>query len=135
MDRLDPILASAGVPGVYAAMQAAALDEPGYVAPPSDVQEFMERRFLAGSGAMLQGMADALRTEPDRVAQLRAAGRPVLVVHGIDDDAWPPAVQRDMAQRLGARYAVIPAAAHSPAVENPESLVPVLVEFWAQSAA
>jgi pimeloyl-ACP methyl ester carboxylesterase len=130
MDQLDPVLASAGLPGVYAAMQAAALGDPAYVAPEPDVAEFLERRFLGSTPAMLQGMADALRAEPDRVAALRATAVPVLVAHGVDDDAWLPAVQLDMAERLGARYAVIPDAAHSPAVENPDGTVAVLTEFW-----
>jgi pimeloyl-ACP methyl ester carboxylesterase len=130
MDDLEPVLAAGGLPGVYAAMQAAVLDDAAFVAPPPDVAEFLERRFLGGSPQMLKGMADALRTEPDRVAELVATGVPVLVVHGVDDDAWPPVQQQDMAWRLGARYVVIAEAAHSPAVENPAATVAALVDFW-----
>ena len=96
----------------YAALQQLWLADPGYVAPPPEVAEFLKRRFLSGSPAMLQGMADALRQEPDRVAELAATDVPVLVAHGVDDDAWPPSVQREMAGRLGAHYAVIPGAVH-----------------------
>jgi pimeloyl-ACP methyl ester carboxylesterase len=131
MDRLDPVLADQGLPAVWTALQAALVGDPGYVVPPPDVAEFVERRFLAGAPAMLQGMADALRTEPDRVSELARTGVPLLVTHGADDDAWPPAVQQEMAQRLGAGYRVIPDAAHSPAVENPEATVSLLLEFWA----
>jgi len=134
MDRLDPVLASSGLAGVYAALKQFWLDDPRYVAPPPDVAEFLEHRFLSGSPAMLQGMADALRQEPDRVADLAATGVPVLVAHGADDDAWPPSVQHEMAERLGARYAVIADAAHSPAVENPAGTVAALLEFWARSS-
>jgi pimeloyl-ACP methyl ester carboxylesterase len=130
MDDLEPVLAASGLPGVYAAMQAAAQGESGFVAPAPDVAEFLERRFLGGSPQMLKGMADALRAEPDRVEALKATGVPVLVAHGSDDDAWPPALQHDMALRLGARYQVIPDAAHSPAVENASATVSALVEFW-----
>lgn len=130
MDALEPVLAAAGLPGVYAAMQSAALGDPTFVAPPDDLAEFLERRFLGGSTDMLQGMADALRTEPDRVDELAASGVPVLVTHGVDDDAWPIDAQADMAQRLHARYERIPGAAHSPAVENPAGLAAVLVDFW-----
>jgi pimeloyl-ACP methyl ester carboxylesterase len=35
-----------------------------------------------------------------------------------------------MAERLDARYAVIPDAAHSPAVENPDATVAALLSFW-----
>jgi pimeloyl-ACP methyl ester carboxylesterase len=130
MDQLDPVLASTGVPAVFAAMQAALQDDPGYVAPAPDVALFLERRFLSGTAAMLKGMADALRQEPDRVDELRATGVPVLVVHGADDDAWLPPVQREMAQRLEAKYVVIPGAAHSPVVENPAATIATLIEFW-----
>jgi pimeloyl-ACP methyl ester carboxylesterase len=130
MDGLEPLLAAGGLPGVYAAMQAAVLDDTAFVAAPPDVAEFLERRFLGGSPQMLKGMADALRTEPDRVAELVATGLPVLVAHGADDDAWPQVQQQDMARRLGARYVVIADAAHSPAVENPAATVSALVDFW-----
>lgn len=130
MDDLEPVLAASGLPGLFAAMQEAAQADPAYTEPPPEVSEFLERRFLGGSPEMLQGMADALRSEPDRVDELAATGVPVLVAHGVDDDAWPPAEQRSMAQRLGARYEVIAGAAHSPAVENPAATVDVLVDFW-----
>jgi pimeloyl-ACP methyl ester carboxylesterase len=36
-----------------------------------------------------------------------------------------------MARRLGARHEVIPAAVHSPAIENPRHTLAVLLDFWA----
>jgi pimeloyl-ACP methyl ester carboxylesterase len=134
IDQLEPVLARTGLPGVYAAMQAAAAAEPEFAAPAPELAEFLERRFLRGSPIMLQGMADALRSEDDRVAELASTGIATLVVHGVDDDAWPPHVQQHMAQRLGARYAEIPDAAHSAAVENPAALLDALVSFWGGSA-
>ncbi|MGI8679489.1 MAG: alpha/beta fold hydrolase [Jatrophihabitans sp.] len=130
MDRLEPVLAASGLPGVYAAMQAAAISEAGFVAPPAELAEFLRRRFLGGSPEMLQGMGAALRHEPDRVAELAATDVPVLVVHGADDDAWQPSTQQEMATRLGAKYVVVPHAAHSAAVENPSALVHALLDFW-----
>jgi pimeloyl-ACP methyl ester carboxylesterase len=130
IEQLEPVLSASGLPGVYAAMQAAAATEPGWAEPPAELAEFLRRRFLGGSPTMLQGMGDALRHEPDRVAELAATQLPVLVVHGEHDDAWDPATQHEMAQRLGARYAVVPDAAHSAAVENPDALLPVLLDFW-----
>jgi pimeloyl-ACP methyl ester carboxylesterase len=132
IDALEQVLADAGLPAVWAAMEAAALADPRFVAPPPEVQDFFRRRFFDSSPAMLRGMADALRTEPDRVAELRDVGLPILVAHGVTDDAWPPAVQREMAQRLGADYVVIPDAAHSPAVENPAGTVAALLAFWSR---
>jgi pimeloyl-ACP methyl ester carboxylesterase len=68
--------------------------------------------------------------EPDRVAALAATGVPVLVAHGVADDAWTPAAQADMARRLGAGHQVIDRAVHSPAIENPARTLEVLLEFW-----
>jgi pimeloyl-ACP methyl ester carboxylesterase len=130
IEQMEPVLSASGLPGVYAAMQAAAVETPGYSAPPDELAEFLERRFLGGSPTMLQGMGDALRHEPDRVAELTATELAVLVLHGVDDDAWLPEQQREMAQRLGARYVVIPGAAHSAAAENPQATVDALVAFW-----
>jgi pimeloyl-ACP methyl ester carboxylesterase len=79
---------------------------------------------------MLQGMGTALRGEPDRVADLAAVGIRTLVLYGVDDDAWPPAVQAEMAARLGAPTVVVDAAAHSPAVENPAATAAALLDFW-----
>lgn len=127
---LGPLLPELGVAGVYQASEAAAASEPGYVPAPPELAAFLEKRFLAGSAAMLQGMGDALLGEPDRVAELAAAGVPLLVVYGAADDAWLPAVQDEMAERLGAPVVVVPDAAHSPAVENPPVTAVALLEFW-----
>jgi pimeloyl-ACP methyl ester carboxylesterase len=127
---LGPHLPTLGVAGVHRASEAAAAAEPGYVAPPPELAAFLEKRFLAGSPAMLQGMADALLSEPDRVAELAAVGVPLLVVYGAADDAWPPAVQDEMAARLAAPVVTVPGAAHSPAVENPPATAAALLEFW-----
>lgn len=130
IEQLEPLLAASGMAAVYAASQAIASAQPGYVAPPAALADFLQTRFLAGVPAMLQGMGTALRDEPDRVAELAATGVRTLVLYGIDDDAWPTSTQDEMAARLGAATAVIPGAAHSPAVENPATTAAELVKFW-----
>jgi pimeloyl-ACP methyl ester carboxylesterase len=130
IEHLEPILAASGLAAVHAAAEALARSRPGYVAAPPALAEFLQTRFLAGVPAMLQGMGEALRSEPDRVGELAATGVPVLVAYGADDDAWPPPVQDDMAHRLGARRMVIDGAAHSPAVENPGATAATLTGFW-----
>ncbi len=132
---LRPVLDAGGVPAVWAAARALEEAEPGYVAPPPAVDAFLRRRYLAMPAQCLGGMAAGLLAEPDRVAELRQSGVPVLVAHGISDDAWPPAVQQDMARRLQAAYEVIPDAAHSPAVENPSATADILLRFWRSVAA
>ncbi len=128
--HLEPVLAASGLAGVYAASLAIYRAQAGYVEPVAPLAAFLERRFVAGVPAMLQGMGQALRSEPDRVAELAAVAPPTLVLYGADDDAWPPEVQQDMATRLGAAQVVIPDAAHSPAVENPTATASALIAFW-----
>ncbi|WP_131747875.1 alpha/beta hydrolase [Frankia sp. Cppng1_Ct_nod] len=118
-----------GRDAVWAAMRAA--DTTVY--PPGGL-EFLEHRFFASSDVGLRVMGEQLLDEPDRVAELaaatREAGVPVLVAHGIADDAWAPHLQAEMAARLGARYEVIADAVHSPAAENPAVTEALLVDFW-----
>jgi pimeloyl-ACP methyl ester carboxylesterase len=121
MDRLE-VVAPQGLSAVWAAIEA---EDPAAAAAPEAV--FLRERFLSCSLAGLLGMGDALRDEPDRVAPVRETGVPALVCFGVDDDAWPPAVQRDMAHRLGARLAVIDGAAE----ENPAATAAALIDFWA----
>jgi pimeloyl-ACP methyl ester carboxylesterase len=130
IESLAPLLESDGVAGVYGAMLAADADRPGYRAPEQEVATFLRYRFLAGSPAMLSGMAQGLLDEPDRVAELAATALPILVLHGVDDDAWAPRLQRAMADRLGAEHVAVPAAAHSPAVESPAQTAAALADFW-----
>ncbi|GAA5194699.1 alpha/beta hydrolase [Rugosimonospora acidiphila] len=127
MARLEPF-AQRGMPAVYAARLEVYPPDP---TAPERLTAFLRDRFLASSLDGLFGMSDALLQEPDRVDELRATGVPVLVCFGQDDDAWRPALQRDMATRLDATVVAIPGAAHSPAIERPEATVTSLVAFWA----
>jgi pimeloyl-ACP methyl ester carboxylesterase len=124
-----------GIDAVWAALaaaDAAAAAEPGRL-------EFLQNRFYTASDIGLRMMCDAVLHETDRVAELaaalRAGGIPTLVAHGEADDAWPPHVQADMAERLGARYVQIPEAAHAPAIENPEATASLLRSFWPEPEA
>jgi pimeloyl-ACP methyl ester carboxylesterase len=131
MDALEPVLATAGLAGVYDALETLAAGDPAWMAAPVEHKDFLRRRFLAGSPAALLAMGDALRAEPDRTEQLGATGVPVLVAYGEHDDGWPPPVQADMAARLGAARTVIPGAVHSPAAQQPAATVRALLDFWA----
>lgn len=127
---LPAVLAQGGMPAVADASEALAAVDPAAQGVPAEVTAFLRRRWLASSAPGLLAMADGLRTEPDHVADLRATGLPLLVLHGDEDDAWSPAVQAEMAARLGATYEVVPQARHSPAVENPEATAKALLAFW-----
>jgi pimeloyl-ACP methyl ester carboxylesterase len=119
-----------GMPTLVAAMDQLNAVDQAWLALDASTQGFLRDRMLAAGPQALIGMGDALTSEPDRVEELKATGLPVLVLHGALDDAWSPAQQADMAQRLGSAYAVVPGAAHSPAVEAPEPTVRELVAFW-----
>ena len=130
VDAMEPVLAAGGVTAVYEATMALARRDPGFVEPPAPLGQFLRERFTTTLAANLEGIGRAIRSEPDRTADLAALLVRVLVVCGEGDDAWPVPVQQDMAERLGATFAVVPDARHSPAVENPAGLLEVLVPFW-----
>jgi pimeloyl-ACP methyl ester carboxylesterase len=132
MTALEPHLAR-GMAAVYQAVEQLAQADPKWLRASPELKAFLKERFVASSAGGLKGMGDALMTAPDRVAELAAAGLPLLVCHGAADDAWQPATQAEMARRLGARHEVIEGAIHSPAIENPSATIDVLASFWAES--
>jgi pimeloyl-ACP methyl ester carboxylesterase len=121
------------LPTIWEAMQAAYAADGNK--PPADpeIGRFLRRRFLANSPACLRAIARQLLETPDRVGELAGTGVPMLVAHGVDDDAWPPELQAEMAERLGAHRVAIPGAAHSPAAEQPEQTAAALTGFWASA--
>jgi pimeloyl-ACP methyl ester carboxylesterase len=129
MAALEPYLPH-GMAAVYEAVEGLARFDPRWIAAPPELKAFLRQRFIASSPAGLKGMGDALLTEPDRVEDLAAAALPILVCHGEHDDAWQPETQAEMAKRLGARHEPVAGALHSPAVENPAALLPILRSFW-----
>lgn len=110
--------------------------EPDAVAKgvPREIVTFLRRRMFMNAPAGLVGMAREILSCPDRITELAKvaddAALPILVLYGEDDDAWEPAAQAAMAERLRARKVVIPGAAHSPAVEAPETTASALTAFW-----
>jgi pimeloyl-ACP methyl ester carboxylesterase len=131
IDLMRPLLAEGGVPAVWAASEAIDASDLSTDRVPTDVRDFLRRRFLASPSAALMGMGSELITVPDLVDELRETGIPIFVAHGVNDDAWTPAEQHDMAQRLGAPYLVFDAAGHSAAVDVPEATAAALESFWA----
>jgi pimeloyl-ACP methyl ester carboxylesterase len=122
------------MPQIWAAKrQIEAPNEPE--PPPPDIEDWLRRRFLANHPASLLRIAEQLLVEPDRVDELAKLDLAVLVAYGETEDAWPPPVQEEMAERLGAAHIVISRAGHSPAVDQPEVTAQVLTHFWAQVEA
>ena len=101
---------------------------------------FLRERTMRACPIGLFEMARRLLEWPDHTEELAALSRPVkpsgavklpvLVIYGENDDAWSPAAQDRMAKRLGAERACIPAAAHSPAIEAPDTTGHALTTFW-----
>lgn len=126
-----PLLESSGLVAVADLLDELEAKLPPEQQRPAELLAFLRTRLLANNPVGLMAMADALTSEPDRVDELAGSGLPVLVAYGESDDAWSPTVQAEMAERLGARHVVIDAAAHSPAVENPDATVAALSAFFA----
>jgi pimeloyl-ACP methyl ester carboxylesterase len=106
--------------------------EPAAIADgtPADVVDFLRTRMLLSCPTGLWSMGHGLLGCPDRTSALATTGASLLVVYGENDDAWEPAIQDEMAYQLGAERVCIPGAAHSPAVEAPETVASTLTTFW-----
>lgn len=101
---------------------------------PAEIIDFLAERAALSCPLGLAEMARHLLNCPDRTTELAALEElPKLVSYGENDDAWPPDVQDLMAKRLGAERICIPGAAHSPAVEAPETTAAMLTAFWNQA--
>ncbi|MFQ1001580.1 alpha/beta fold hydrolase [Modestobacter sp. SSW1-42] len=129
--HLSPLLDVGGTDLLAGTLGELWAAEPARAAVPPETTAFRLEVVRRSGPAALRGMSEALVGEPDRVAELAATGVPVLVAYGVDDDAWTPAVQADMAARLGARHEVIAPGRHSPAIENTDATVAVLLSAWA----
>jgi len=130
LDTSEPVLLEHGMEVLWEQIAERSQADPKWVQSPPAVKTFLRTRFLANDPEGLRIMGRQLRTAADRTAELAATGISVLVLHGVDDDAWPPPVQRVMAQELGAATVVVDEAAHSPAVENPAATLQELLAFW-----
>jgi pimeloyl-ACP methyl ester carboxylesterase len=95
------------------------------------MREFWRTKLAAMNPRWVTGVAESLAEEPDRTAELTAAGLPTLLVHGKRDRRlWTPDVYADMAERLGAGRVVIEGASHSANMEQPEQTLAALLAFW-----
>ncbi|OZM75156.1 alpha/beta hydrolase [Amycolatopsis antarctica] len=134
LDFAEPVLRAHGLEQTYTLREQLNVGNPAWTAAPDELKAFLRARFVGSHPSALLGMARGLQTEPDRVAELRTLlereGTPSLVVTGENDDAWSVAEQRDMADRLGAPFVLIPGAGHSPNIETPDVLLGELLPAW-----
>ena len=95
------------------------------------MREFWHAKLATMNPRWVTGTAQSLAAEPDRSAELVAAGLPVLLVHGKRDRRlWSPDAYADMARRLGAGHVVIKRASHSANIEQPGLTAAALLDFW-----
>ncbi|MGV9774146.1 alpha/beta fold hydrolase [Streptosporangium sp. NPDC003464] len=97
---------------------------------PDDIIAFLRKRLFANSLTGMATMTEQVLSAPDRCDELAQVEVPTLVLYGEHDDGWPPSMQSEMAARLNAECVVVPGAAHSPAVEAPETTAAALTRFW-----
>ena len=106
----------------------------GLPQPPTDILEFLHQRFLRTDPASMAQMARVLLA--GHAQDLSEANGQLLVAFGIDDpDSWSWQTQVDLAQQWRARLALIPGAAHSPAVEAPAATAALLAAACIRSDA
>jgi pimeloyl-ACP methyl ester carboxylesterase len=110
--------------------------ERGVAEPDPQRAEFERERFHGLNPHAVVGAARNLVGAAPLWAFLRGIDIPVLVVHGVDDDAWTPEEQQRLAATTrGARRVVIPAAAHAPQRENAEAFVDAVTAFLDEAEA
>jgi pimeloyl-ACP methyl ester carboxylesterase len=100
------------------------------------MREFWHDKLSTMNPQWVTGAAESMADEPDRIAELTAAGIPALVVHGKRDRRlWSVDEYAEMASRLSAGHVIIPKASHSPNMEQPGPLAAVLLDFYADTPA
>ncbi len=92
--------------------------------------EVLKRRWAVSDPRSVVTHARHLLSEPSIVEQVHATGMPVHVVYGENDDAWPLAMQDQMALDLDAPVTVIADAGHCPNEDRPDQTAKVIAEFW-----
>ena len=92
--------------------------------------EMKKHRWKMSDPRSVATHRDHLEDEPTIVKEVHATGISAHVVYGENDDAWPLALQDQMAKDLNAQLDVIPGAGHCPNEDTPQLLSDVLVSFW-----
>jgi pimeloyl-ACP methyl ester carboxylesterase len=103
------------------------------------IEQYYFDRLMSAVPAQLDAALQILDTQQDRTADLTSVvartGLPVLISHGAQDDAWPIAWQRQMAEDLGADYWVMARAGHSAHADRSGLAASLLADFWDSTLA
>ena len=91
------------------------------------------RRLMANPPAGFIGALEAMKHRPDATEELARISVPTLVVVGEDDGPSPPAVARDMHERIqGSELVVLPRAGHLSNLEAAEEFNAAVADFLAR---
>lgn len=100
----------------------------------NEIEQYYLARLMAAHPAQLEAALGILATQQDRTQDLAAikkqTGLPILISHGAQDDAWPIAWQREMAETLGADYWIVADAGHSAHADRSYLSAQLLATFW-----
>jgi pimeloyl-ACP methyl ester carboxylesterase/anti-sigma regulatory factor (Ser/Thr protein kinase) len=105
-------------------------EQVGTAGVPSEIEEWMHRRYLAANRTAMLARTSLLRTAPRVAGPLGDVPVPLLVLSGELDDGWPVQEQAVLAAEARAEHQVMPGVGHSPAVEDPTATAQRLQEFW-----
>ncbi len=92
--------------------------------------ELMKKRWLAHDPKALLVQADELLKFPSVIKDIAATKVPAHVMYGERDDAWPLAMQDQMAGELSAKLTVIKDAGHCPNEDQPVATATAIADFW-----
>jgi pimeloyl-ACP methyl ester carboxylesterase len=92
--------------------------------------ETYKKRWKASDRRSTKEMAIHLKSVQPLITELIATKIPIHVIYGENDDAWPLAMQDQMAKDLSAPLTVIRNAGHCPNEDQPAETVKVLANFW-----
>lgn len=100
--------------------------------PGNEFGSLKQRRWVASDKRSLMTHAQHLMHEPSIVHRVAASGLPIKVIRGENDDAWPHALQAQMASDLGVQIQIIANAGHCPNEDQPAATAEVTAKFWNQ---
>jgi pimeloyl-ACP methyl ester carboxylesterase len=93
-------------------------------------EALMKKRWLANDPLSILEQAKDLSTFTSVISEVAATKIASHVIYGERDDAWPLAMQDQMAADLSAPVTVIKDAGHCPNEDQPEATAKVIADFW-----
>ncbi len=115
--------------GAVAEIAAKRVFSPDYLAAHPELIEERKRVLLAIEPKAFQSACKILQ-EADLTVLLRRLHVPTLVVCGEFDQATPPPLNKQIAEKVeGARYVELPGCGHCPPLEQPEAFLAAIKDF------